>query len=246
MPITRSMSLSKQENAFPSIKRFSGRDFPVWKAQIQAICESKEMDAPLKIDPSKVFPVEQENYDKADKWVRSLILLSMEDEQVRLVLKCTSSFEMWRYLTTIYEAKSSASGLALQKEFFALSMKQDENVSEYISRAQFLKGQLKDAGIFTVDDTMLADKIVCGLPKQYSSFVSSWNFLPTEKRTSQEVMIRLMAEESLINQFKRVSLNPAGSALTIDSQRFKKRQGRSEQNTSRRLYGKGQTGPKRD
>lgn len=95
------------------------------------------------------------------------------------------------------------------KRRFLVSMKPDEKVEEYIYRAEYLYGQLKDAGINGIDEATLVSKLVTGLPRRYMYFMSNWTNMDDKNLTIEELLPRLMAEDSLLSKFKSMSIGNA-------------------------------------
>lgn len=92
----------------------------------------------------------------------------------------------------------------LVKEFFALRLKKDESISDFMVRVEFLFGQLEDMVVTEVDQATLIDTIICGLPS-YQAFMSSWNDHPDERQTFNELIGRLIAEQLQVNKYQKKS-----------------------------------------
>lgn len=68
------------------------------------------------------------------------------------------------------------------------------SVSDYKSRVEYLSSQLADVGIQITQENIVG-KIVSGLNRSYSSFVSSWLATDEHKQTIENLTARLLAEE---------------------------------------------------
>lgn len=195
-----------------TISKFDGNDFPVWKAQIESIMEVKELSHLLTSSKPRKSGTDAEKaakeveiieWEKKDKQVKSFLLLSLDNKHVRIVLKCKSSKEIWDRLTTMHEQRSSASKIVKQKEFFDLQMKYGEEVQDFISRAEYLYGILKDVGVTGIDESTLVNKIVSGLPRRYMNFISNWGNQGPESQKLSHLLPKLLAEDELLQKFKR-------------------------------------------
>lgn len=91
--------------------------------------------------------IEIATYEKTDIQVRSLITSILSNKFAKLVLKCKGAKEMWERLAAVHEQKSQANKMVLQKRFFDLEMSKEESVQDYMSRAEYLYGQLNDIGV---------------------------------------------------------------------------------------------------
>jgi len=75
--------------------------------------------------------VEIQASDKADKKVRSLLLIALDDKHAMSVINCPTATEGWERLIAIHEQRSSANKIVLQREFFDLHMRHNETAQEY-------------------------------------------------------------------------------------------------------------------
>lgn len=206
-----------------NLPKYEGNDFSVWKAQVEAFLISREKDYVIKKSKPRNILVEDSAkpeaksqrekeiaaYEKMDKQVRSLILLSLDNKHAKLVLKCPTAKDTWDRLCALHEQKSSANKIILQKEFFELKMNNEEQVADYIGRAEYLYGQLKDIDVKNIDESTLVSKIVSGLPRRFLNFMSNWANLNSDKQTMIELIARLSAEEQLVSKFKRLTTEGA-------------------------------------
>lgn len=192
------------EDKYDQIPKFTGSNFGVWKIRVESLLAAKGLSDVIKtLRPKSTAPDAQEAYDKKDTKVKAIIISALDDNHVQLVLQCKSSREIWSRLTAIHDQKSAACKNLLQKEFFDISKQEDESVSEYISRAEKIFGQLQDIGLRSIDSDALVSRIVTGLPEQYMAFMSRWSSEDSHRQTLNELLPQLMAEEKLIQQFTK-------------------------------------------
>lgn len=227
---------------------FVGEDFNVWKAKVEAILEIqnlahliKEDLPPIKFEQVKsadgtttkkrdeVREKERATFLRQDRLVRAYLLNSLGDKQAKIVLKLTTSKEIWSRLSTTHEQQSSASKIVLQKEFFDLQMDGTESMEAYIARAENLHNKLSDISV-KLDESVLVGKIVSGLPKKFISFMSSWAGVPDADQTMNVLIPRLLAEEQLINRFRKMKLQE--SSALVGSTRKEKQSSK----TPNRMY----------
>lgn len=211
---------AEKESSF-SIRKFDGNDYAVWKAQVEALLCSKQLDSVIKSGKPRqtgkdeaekaVKEVEIALYEKNDLQVKSLLLLALDNKHAKLVLQCKSSKEIWDRLSSVHEQRSTACRIVTQRDFFELTMQQDEKVHDYISRCEYLYGVMKDIGVKGCDESMLVGKIVSGLSSKFLSFMSIWASLDESSQTLNNLIPRLLAEESLVQKFNKSK--PSGYAL---------------------------------
>lgn len=114
-----------------------------------------------------------------------------------------TSKEIWNKLCNVHDNRSKANKMVLQSQFFGLKMESDEKMEDYIGRSVSLEEQLKGLGA-VIDDTMIAANLVSGLPRQYSSFITSWSATEESSQTMAHLEPRLVAEEQMLARFADV------------------------------------------
>lgn len=180
-----------------SVPKYTGNDFAVWKIQMEALLQSKGLHEVLVV---KKTDVAQDVYDKKDMEAKSIILLALDAKYVKLVMTMGHTKDIWNRLQQVHEQKSACNRIALQKEFFDTNMSKNEKVAEYVGRVEYLASQLNDIGI-SIDESTVVGRIVSGLTKQYSSFVTSWMGTEVYRQTLSVLLPRLMAEEQMKSKF---------------------------------------------
>lgn len=197
------MNEDHKEETRVFLPKFKGKDFLVWKAQVEAYLAFKKKlwvvlnNAPAKRSiPSTTDEVvktaatreavsreaEISKYAEDSLEVRSLLINALVANHVRLVMQLKTAKEIWERLISVHEQRSSANRITLQQEFFNIKMKKDERVADYIARVEHLHMQLRDIGVNTIDDQTLISTILAGLPNVYFNSISN--------RTSQTSAIQ--------------------------------------------------------
>lgn len=184
-----------------SITKFNGEDFACWKIQMESLLEAKELAIAIQNEKIEFTADRQPAFEKIEKRARSLLLLGLDTKHLKSVLNCKTAKQIWIRLKDLHENKSISNKMVLQKEFFDLKMKTNENVQDFISRAEFIHGNLKDIGVVLEESTLVA-KIVSGLTSEYTNFVSNWSYLEDNKQQIAYLLPRLM-NEHLIQQTAR-------------------------------------------
>lgn len=205
------MDEQSQKGGF-ALPRFSGSDYPVWKAQMEAILIAKGLGDTLKgtADESK------------EQVAKSLLLISLDNKHVKLILSCKTTKDIWERLSSVHEHKSSATKIMLQREFYELSQGSNERVHNYISRSEYVKSQLEDVGV-VIDESSMVAKIVSGLNRDYNSFISNWMGSEESKQTIACLLPRLVAEEQLKFKGKKADTEALNVKSTDEQPKWKPR-----------------------
>lgn len=140
--------------------------------------------------------------------MRSWLLLALDNNIAKLVIKCKTSKEIWDRLEILHEQKSDANKVVLQKEFFDMHLMKGEDIQSYIARTESLHAKLEDIGV-KLDEGTLVSKIVSGLSRKYINFMSDWSRRESKRQTLVELIASLTAEDQLINSFKNTSIENA-------------------------------------
>lgn len=176
------------------IKRFDGTEFEVWSILMEGVLESKGYWYVM--NQLKSASADTTAWDKADRSARTMILLNLEHNIVKAVMTCTTASQMWNKLKTIHSQKSASSKMVLWKEFYDSKMEYGMKVSDYVTRLEFIAMKLKNIGE-EVSSNNLISKIVSGLSSDYKHFMSNWLATPETERTFDNLLPRLLAEESI-------------------------------------------------
>lgn len=169
-----------------SLPKFDGNNSSVWKAQVEAYLITKEKVWVVRQTKPrlKVSYAATEAADKAakeeeiklflkdDSYVKSLLLLALDNKHVKIVFKCGTAKKIWDRLCAIHEQKSAASKIGLQKEFFEVQISKQETVQDYVARAEYLHGQLQELGVEITQSTLVS-KIVSCFMKRFLGFKST-------------------------------------------------------------------------
>lgn len=192
----------------PTLPKFVGRDFAVYRAQMEAILVAKGLGSTIKVGATDAAK---------DQLAKSLLLMSLDNKFVKLVLSCKTSYEIWSRLCSIHEHTSSATKLMLQKEFYGLQQGPNERIHSLVGRAEHLVAQLEDVGI-KIEQSTLVSKIVAGLNDDYISFVSNWMGTKDSDQTVTNLLPRLIAEEELRTRTRRDGMAFSAKARHESSQ----------------------------
>lgn len=203
MPKTRAQATgqrdSNQSNSF-NIRKFDGRNFGVWKAQLMAVLTVKDCHMVLSMEKPSLY---DETWDSNNNLAKAIILLSLSDEQAAMVCHLDTAKEIWNRLLQAHQQHSDANKVVMQRQFFDATMNENESSMEFVSRVQGIYSNLTQAGIKMGEETLVG-RIVAGLTSKYHVFMTNWANSKLSQ-TMAELIPRLSAEESLINRFSKPS-----------------------------------------
>ena len=178
-----------------SISKLNGSNFGIWKIRMKALLihndlwdevkQRNTVDAP---DPSSgnsqdpVVPsstgddeplvsagaTEQTN-EKSRKAL-SLIILSIEDNQMIHIEMCNNGREAWQVLHNLYEKPSTANKMRLYEEFLTMKLDKMNAVRDHIERFSTVRSQLRSVGV-NIEDGLYKLALLRSLSEKYENLV---------------------------------------------------------------------------
>ena len=110
------------------------------------------------------------------------------------ILSCNSAREMWDKLLETYELHTEMGMLSLNQEFLTAAKERHEAMVDYISRMEEMARKMGNMGN-PISSGLLISNILRGLPKEYRSFMTSWESTDASLRTIGNLKVRLRVEE---------------------------------------------------
>jgi len=179
------------------VKVFSGRDFHLWKFQLLAFAEYREVDEfilGIELKPGDDASVEEKRrWKRGDSLARTILLQSVDYGQMQLLTSCATANEMWEKLKSKYETDTLSNQAKLRKEFHNIK-KGKLSLDKYIKEFDALCDKLRGVGV----DVKEEDKILQlteGLPSEdWDVIVTA--ILETRDVTYEEACNRLLVYEA--------------------------------------------------
>ena len=220
-------------NLKPAYPIFDGKDYGVWRIKIKSLLIARGLAEPLRAKPRAPFGTKaswdawNQAYDEAEQKTLAILFNSLSDDQLKLVMTCEKPHEVWERLKALHKQRSQANRLTLQQQFYDLKQGATEGSQQFIARADYLYSQLEEVQALGRCESVLVDRIVCGLKPIYRAFVSTWMNLDQAQHTKMELIARLSAEDQLIARY--VEKDDASVAMSAGT----KSTGRAEQSAKK-------------
>nr|XP_012150565.1 PREDICTED: uncharacterized protein LOC100882346 isoform X5 [Megachile rotundata] len=178
------------------ITKLSDANYQTWKTEISWYLRGKGLldhvltEIKLPQNPTNdEVRAHQINENKAF----AAIGLNIEGDQQIHIEDCATAHEAWEALKQVHQPKSRVRVLHLKKEFYHIKMRDNENMSSYMSRVKAAARDLREANV-EVKDEDVAYVMLSGLPDCYENINMSLANLPDDKFTSIEIK-RVLLEE---------------------------------------------------
>lgn len=200
----------------------SGDEWPAWKFEIRVLLRAAEvMDIVSgKIQrPERGTNQSEGQYEEAlSKWHRGdnkaqrIIVTALGKLPKVHVLNCDTAKSMWSKLESVYEKKSQATIHFTTQKFFNFTKEANDDIATIISKLQAVVKQMSDL-FETIYDRMVMTKILSALPEELHHFPSAWKSTAEEHQTIDNLIARLVMEESRVENQYKSEVNAGSKAL---------------------------------
>ena len=161
-----------------------GSNYAIWKWQIEGLLKVKKL---YEVVESNIKP----DADK-DCQAKVLIASSLNRSNKMKVINCSTAYETWKRLESIYENKTSFEKQNLLGKLHSYRIKSHNQLSESISEIQNIAAKLSLLGE-TISDSMVISIILKALPASFKQFAMSWRLLAEKERTLNSLISNIMA-----------------------------------------------------
>jgi hypothetical protein len=135
-----------------------------------------------------------------DVLARGYLIATIESQQQRSLINCTTANQMWVRLSAQYLRNAVENRHVLQARFFEYRYKPDHDIMSHVTEVETMATELADVGA-PVDSISIMTKIICTLPPSYRSFITAWDSVPFGERTMALLTSRLLKEEAMAKRW---------------------------------------------
>lgn len=191
------------------VAMFDGHNFVSWKFRMMTLLEEHDLVECIEVEIEDVDELKVEDDDSAvviqqkqkayaerqkkDKKCKSVIVSRIHDDQLELLHGKSSAKQMWDTLVRIFERKSVAKRMQLNRELFELRHSGGP-LQDYFVKYDRLIRLFRNAG-GKIDDVDVVCRLLLSLGSEYDAVVTSIESQPEEQITMEFVKCRLLDEE---------------------------------------------------
>jgi gag-polypeptide of LTR copia-type len=179
-----------------SIEKFNGTSFHLWKFEITAILEEKGLmeivNGTEALPDNAAAAADKEKYKLRVAKAFSIICLSLDRQQMALVVTTKHPKEAWDKLVAQFEGNTRTNKVFLHRQIMELRMHEGDDMSQHLEKLLHLAQQLEGLRAPVGD---LVTVILVSLPQSYSSFVTAVEQL-NDAITPEELKTKLLNEEA--------------------------------------------------
>ncbi|XP_019700262.1 uncharacterized protein LOC109504512 [Harpegnathos saltator] len=202
------------------VTKFNGSDFGLWKYQMTVYLEYYDL---YDVVCGKVArpQTNSQHWDTIDKKAKCILTQLLELQQLRHVVNCKTSNEIWSRLESVYEQKNETSVHLLLVRIFEYKMDPNKmTVSEHVSNVEQMARQLEDLG-HKQDEITVITKILHSLPASFRSMISAWDSVSRNEQTLANLLSRLMKEENFAQSFSELKVSGGDESTALYAKKSK-------------------------
>jgi hypothetical protein len=170
-------------------------NFLTWSTDVE-IClkEEKLWNILTKEKKYAGYPEERDYTEDEKDRVFRILYQSCDEERKRIIADTRDPTIAWEKLRDIFEPRNMICKIESIRNFFGVKMKHEERMIDYVNRIKQLYRDFTNAGNKAIDDELVANVMIMGLPKEYAAVKSIANALEGKNLCSKRVEELLMAE----------------------------------------------------
>ena len=134
------------------------------------------------------------DWKRKDDEARAELILSVEPDQLAH-MNAPTAYEIWQELERVHRARGFATKMSLRRTFMTMQKRDDQKMSSWIGDVRNVAFRLQKAGVSTDDEDIIL-VLTMGLPSTFDAFVVALDATDSNKLTLNDVIIRLLNEES--------------------------------------------------
>ncbi|KAE8751249.1 hypothetical protein FOCC_FOCC002077 [Frankliniella occidentalis] len=173
----------------------SAEDFPLWSKEIKHYFHYQEIwdvvEGTKVLEDIDIAQIEErKRWKKSDGQASTTILSTIDPSVKRHILSCETASEMYTKLKSIYEQDTAQQKCVLLRSFYNYKYNPSKDAQENIAIIEHIQYRL-NALKQPIDDTMVCEKILDTIPKEWDHINSAWEATEANKRTLSNLTSRL-------------------------------------------------------
>ncbi|KAJ8628315.1 hypothetical protein MRB53_021622 [Persea americana] len=173
-----------QGTAQPLIPVFKGENYEFWSIRVKTILRSQDLwdfvetgltEPEEGAELSTAAKAKFNEAKKKDAKALAIIQQAVHDTVFSRIATCSTSQQAWNVLKKEFQGDSKVMVVRLQllrREFETLQMKNDENISEFLSKTTAVVSQMRTYGA-KIDDQTIVEKVLRSLNSKFDHVVAA-------------------------------------------------------------------------
>lgn len=156
-----------------SITKLNNNNYFVWKFKMQMILTKEKVWKTINSTPPTAS-LELTTWNTADETAKALIALSVEDNQLSLIMEKATAKLMWDALKDFHEKSTIVNKITLMRNMFDTKMSDSISMEEHIKTMSNYLQKLNGLGVKAFENEEIKSAILLSsLPKSYRTLITS-------------------------------------------------------------------------
>ena len=173
-------------------------NYYTWRENMKAVLILKDLWSAVEVDDA-YEALEDAAKKTMDDKAAALMQVKITSELKHLIRDAGSAQAAWQALENTFRSQSVGRKAVLRQQLKALSRKKTEDVLSYVSRAEIIRTELRDACNEDIPDDAFTHYILDGLGRAYNAFVRQYRF-GNETLDLADLKNRLLNVEMTVQQ----------------------------------------------
>lgn len=191
LTINRKKMESNDKKTKRNIKPFTGEKYSIWKFRVRALIA--EEDALLVLD-NDVPEIITDEWRKSERLAKSIIIEYLSDSMIGFATEEATAREIFKKLDDIYERKSLATQLAVEKKLLTFKYRSNIPLVKHFILFDEILVELQAAGA-TMDEMNKVARLLLTLPSSYDPVVTAIQTMSEDTLSLAFVKTRLLDYE---------------------------------------------------
>lgn len=157
-----------------TITKLNNSNYFTWKFKMQMILIKEKLWKTISEPAPATTATDRSSWTTADETARALIALSVEDNQLSLIMNKVCAKSTWNALQEFHEKSTIVNKMTLMRNMFDTKMTESTSIEEHIEEMSNYFQKLHNLGVtaFNNDDIKTAI-LLSSLPESYRTLVTS-------------------------------------------------------------------------
>lgn len=174
-----------------NIKPFNGEHYSIWKFRLRALISEEDALLVLDQDPPETITNE---WQKLDRTAKGCIIEHLSDSMIGIVTEELTARDIMQKLDSIYERKSLATQLSVQKKLLSFKLKAETSLIKHFIEFDEMMIELTAAGA-NLNEMGKVAHLLLTLPSSYDGVVTAIQTLSDDNLSLAFVKTRLLDHE---------------------------------------------------
>ncbi|KAL8092162.1 hypothetical protein AgCh_034456 [Apium graveolens] len=228
------------EDGKVKIDKFDGKDYGIWKMQIEDYLYHKKLHEPL--EEKKPTVMKDEDWKLLDRQALGVVRLTLAKNVAYNIVKEMTTYGSIKALSNMYEKPSASNKVYLIRLLVATRLNEGDCVADHVNEFNSILARLASVDI-KFDDEVQALLLASLLPDSWSGFVTAIsNSSGSVKMTFDGVRDSILGEDIR----RRNSGESSGSLLSAESRGRKFEKGQNKGRSRSKSQNRGQSKDRKD